>query len=430
MKKSIIALLAVVGIFALSSNSHAVPAFARQMGMDCSTCHFQQFPLLNSFGRAFKASGYTMVGKQPMVEGERLSIPEDLNTSLVVKGRYQKTNGNDETRARNHGEIQFPDEAALLIGGRAGEHVGVLLELATFGETDPDGAHAHTVDAASTSPTEATTENGDHTHTFSLFASFKMPIVYDVGGTKLSVIPYSTDTLGASFGFELLNTGAVRNVRLTEHRAEVSAQQYLGTDGPATGVAFVAYYDTGYVNYSLWKPVHGNSSASFLNYLRIAGTPQIAGWDVGIGAQLWSGTSTDETSAPDTVEKAEAWAVDAQAQGAIGSMPLGLYLTYGVAAKSTGAKNIFNEGVEDKKALAISAKLGVLPFTAVSLAYRTANNGKGSENVDDAIAVGAEYLLAQNVQLSLNHTFKWGSAYDPKPAEGDQLTTFMVFAAF
>lgn len=419
MKKSIIALLAVVGIFALSSNSHAVPAFARSNGMECSTCHFQQFPLLNPFGRDFKANGYTMLKSEEKIEGAKLSIPHDLGASLVTKIRYQKTNGGDDTEPTNHGELQFPDEAALLLGGRVAENIGFLLELSTIGKTSEADDHTHTYDPAGLAAT-ATGTDGKHDHDFSLFASFKMPFVYDVSGAKVSVIPFTTD-LGASYGFELLNTGAVRNIRMTEHRKDVSAQQYLGTDGDATGIAFVAYHDTGYVNYSLWKPVHGSSSASFLNYLRVAATPQVAGWDVGVGFQLWSGTSTDVTTTPNTKEKSEAWAIDAQAQGMVANMPLGVYLTSGaVGGNSTLEKKNSTDST-------IAAELGVLPTTQISAAYRIAET-KG--NSDNAIALGAKYLLKQNVQLSLNHSIYSEEQSGDFGKIGNQLTTLMLFAAF
>lgn len=407
MKKSIIALLAVVGIFAISSNSYAVPAFARLNGMACSTCHYQQFPMLNPFGRDFKANGYTMVKKEELVEGDNLSLPHDLTASLVTKIRYQQTNGGDETKAKNHGDLQFPDEAGLLLGGRVAENVGFLLE-------------------ASLIPGEKTvTDSGGDTAKVpetNLYTSFKMPFVYDVAGAKASVIPFTTDSLGVSYGFELLNTGAVRNVRVTEHRDAVSAQQYLGTDGAATGIAFVGYNETGYVNYSLWKPVHGSSSASFLNYLRIAATPQIAGWDVGVGAQIWSGTSKDETASNNN-QTANAWAADAQAQGMVANMPLGIYLTYGSVSKGSNAGSFKT----DSKATAIAADLGVLPSTQVTAALRIGDSAGQSDN---AITVGARHLLAQNVQLSLNHSIYSGDAYDPAPATGNQLTTLMLFAAF
>ena len=56
-----VALFVVTSVASLlSPPAQAVPAFARQMGVSCNTCHFQHFPMLNNFGRAFKASGFTM----------------------------------------------------------------------------------------------------------------------------------------------------------------------------------------------------------------------------------------------------------------------------------------------------------------------------------------------------------------------------------
>ena len=42
---------------ALCSSSFAIPAFSRQYGTSCSTCHLD-FPKLNDFGRAFKDAGF------------------------------------------------------------------------------------------------------------------------------------------------------------------------------------------------------------------------------------------------------------------------------------------------------------------------------------------------------------------------------------
>ena len=140
----------VVASLALPKSAQAIPAFARQTGMACSTCHFQHFPALNAFGRYFKAGGYTMVGGQSMVEGDMLSLPSTLNASIVLKVRYQKTNGDDDSSGTNKGEFQFPDEAALFLGGRIGEHMGFAYEMGLNGEG------------------------------FDNFTSFKMPFVYDV----------------------------------------------------------------------------------------------------------------------------------------------------------------------------------------------------------------------------------------------------------
>ena len=42
-----------VWVLAAASYSHAIPAFSRQYGTSCSTCHVD-FPKLNDFGEAFK----------------------------------------------------------------------------------------------------------------------------------------------------------------------------------------------------------------------------------------------------------------------------------------------------------------------------------------------------------------------------------------
>ena len=82
-------LLTILFVFAFAGKAQAVPAFARQMGTACSACHYQSYPALNSFGRMFRSKGYTMGGMQKMIEGEDLSIPSNLNASVITKIRYQ-----------------------------------------------------------------------------------------------------------------------------------------------------------------------------------------------------------------------------------------------------------------------------------------------------------------------------------------------------
>jgi hypothetical protein len=51
-------LLAIVGtVVLLAGTSSAIPAFSRQYGTSCSTCHVD-FPKLNDFGKAFKDAGF------------------------------------------------------------------------------------------------------------------------------------------------------------------------------------------------------------------------------------------------------------------------------------------------------------------------------------------------------------------------------------
>ena len=61
--KRILAISAVIAAFAVPATSQAAAMYARQTGQACATCHFQHYPLLNEYGRAFKAGGYTQIGK-------------------------------------------------------------------------------------------------------------------------------------------------------------------------------------------------------------------------------------------------------------------------------------------------------------------------------------------------------------------------------
>src|SRR3989339_631791 len=90
--------LAAFGLVATSvftgSDAQAVPAFARQTGMACNSCHFQNFPALNQMGRSFKAGSYSMEGSQASIEGENaMKLPDTLNIGAVLKMRHNKGSG-------------------------------------------------------------------------------------------------------------------------------------------------------------------------------------------------------------------------------------------------------------------------------------------------------------------------------------------------
>lgn len=420
MLPRIIRSMSLVAAFAMAAivatPSQAMPAFARQTGKACSTCHFQHYPALNSYGQEFKSAGYTEVGKQPLVKGSDLSLPSILNASLFFKFRYQDSNGKDlsGTPTVASGDWQVPDEFALLLGGRVTENIGFMLE----GQmVDP---------------------------TVSFLAGFKMPAMYKVGETvRVGVVPYTTDALGASYGFELLNTGAVRNVRINEHRNETSAQQYIGTATEATGAAFVASHSMFFANVSRWTPNHAtNASGQKLSstYVRVAVTPSFGDWELGAGVQSWSGKAKDATGLG--INEIKAWAIDFQAQGAVGSLPLGVYVTHANAAGTTpgsATPNLFNANPEDEKATVILGELGFLPGRAtLQLAYRWAETGALAANnpKDNAWTVGATYQIAQNVQLQAQYTSrsKGGAAnvgrYAGSDTPGTALTTLMLSAGF
>jgi hypothetical protein len=77
-------ILLVVAVF--SATGYAIPAFSRQYGTSCSTCHLD-FPKLNDFGKAFKDAGF----KFPKDDEGMLKIPAVLLGAEAQKQLWPHT---------------------------------------------------------------------------------------------------------------------------------------------------------------------------------------------------------------------------------------------------------------------------------------------------------------------------------------------------
>ncbi len=412
------AFLISIGAFApflgLVPQASATPAFSRQTGQSCAACHFQRYPLLNAYGRSFKANGYTQTGKQETIEDNSLSLPVTLNAAVVTKLRYVKTNGSSSD-GTNGGEFNMPDEASLFLAGRIAKNIGYQADISL------DRSKA-------------------------LLAGFKMPFVFPQNDFILSAIPFFTDTQGPAYGYELLNTGAVEFSRPFENAAETSAQQYLVQDaneknGGTTGVALVFHHKYGYLSYTPYITQEKNTDLpnatphKFMSYVRGVVTPaKVGNFELAAGFQLWKGTSSiDVPEQQRATHKADAWAVDGQAQGKVGNYPLGVYVAYGCAAKTAdgSTQNDFNTStVANKKAFTIAADMGVIPAKlGLGLAYRIANNGTGGSDGENAVTLAATYNIAKNVLLQVNHSF-YSYGADVLTPDGNQKTSLVLFSAF
>ncbi|MDQ6995156.1 MAG: hypothetical protein Q9M18_06125 [Mariprofundaceae bacterium] len=131
MKKTLLsaaafATVAVSAVAIAPTTSEAIPAFARQTGAACLSCHFQTFPALNSFGRAFKQGSFTDVGDQAMVEDDNLSIPAVMNATIVIRGDITRATGSKAT-------YNIPSETPILVAGRVGTNSGFFVEFANGG---------------------------------------------------------------------------------------------------------------------------------------------------------------------------------------------------------------------------------------------------------------------------------------------------------
>lgn len=449
--KKILSLMGVLAATAFAPEASALPAFARQTGMECTACHQQHFPVLNGFGRAFKAGGYTMMGAQGLVEGEHLSIPANLNAAILVKVRYVKDNTpgmNPTTGPTNtgNGQLQFGDELSLFFAGRVTENIGFMFE----GNTAAVGG--------------------------ALVAGLKLPMSYDLGAVKLTAVPFTTDALSVQYGFELSSGGVMRANRWAESRRETSAIQYNADRGPdagnATGVALVAHNDMGFINFTKWSPSYApgsngqqaaTPSISIMtnNYLRVAATPSIGDWAIVAGLGAMRGTGYGNM-ALQTVETRQTFA-DLQAHGAIGGQELGVYAQYATAPAAAGAadvaaaraaaggtgaaadaagtatvaantaagigsSNAYNSGLNTRKAFTVGADYSVIPHTlSVGAAYRNAKNGGAAgADGDNAITLTAVYDVYQNVALHADFSKYSGSAHNATVTTPQPLTQSLL----
>lgn len=422
MKKIVLSIAGVLAATAFAPEASAIPAFARQTGMACNACHQQHYPVLNGFGAAFKAAGYTMMGAQEKVEGEHLSIPASLNAAILLKARYQKTNGVDAPgtisgTTTNSGQWQIPDEMSLFFGGRIAENIGFMMEnnIAYGGPTNAMGVLTP----------------GD-LGLGGIVAGFKMPIVFDLGSAKILAIPFLTDALGVAYGYDESSTGMVRGIRWMEHRSEISAMQYIGNGaGAATGVAVVAKADMGYINVTKFAPdfaaAAGATSPQFKStFVRIAATPTMGDWAMHIGAAFNSGSSYIGAAwgGVTTLVETRATSFDFQAQGQVGGKDLSVYATHATAPVAGVTPSVYRAGA---KAWTIGADYSVIPHTLhLGAAYRNATTAAGL--ADDATSVAAIYDLTQNVALHVNYSAYSGGAR--AAAAGNSLTTFMLEAAW
>ena len=425
MKKVALTLAAVAAATAFAPEASALPAFARQTGMACNACHQTHFPVLNGFGRAFKAAGYVMMGAQGKVEDEHLSIPDTMNGAILLKYRAQHDTsavvaaGEGVTVKTSAAEWQHQmgDEFSFFMGGRVAESGNL-----TIGFLNENNLAQGTTGMP-------------------LVAGLRLPINYDLGAAKVTLVPFSTDALSAAYGFELSSGGVMRANRWAEHRRETSAIQYNADRGAAggngAGIATVVQNDMGFINYTKWSSsffpgANGGAVASTnfgQTYIRAAWTPSFADWALMIGGGQESGSSFGNLPAA-TVEANQTF-FDVQAHGEVAGMQTGIYLQNAkapVCTASTAANCEHNTGTTDRTATTLGAEFQVIPHALnLGLAYRQASNGKAAgANGDNAVTVTAVYDLVQNVAAVVNFSQYSGDAH----VNTDQLTTLMLEAAW
>lgn len=119
------------GTVGWSAHAAHTPAFARQTGLACSSCH-THYPELTAMGRTFKLNGYvyrradSLEGLNP--EGQQnLMINRAVPLSVMFQTSYTSTRKSQP--GTKNGTVFFPDQLSLFTGGEVTPHVGGFLQL-------------------------------------------------------------------------------------------------------------------------------------------------------------------------------------------------------------------------------------------------------------------------------------------------------------
>jgi len=403
------AAVALVGTLFAPKSAEAIPAFARQVGVACKTCHFTttQGARLKQFGREFLKGGFTQTS-QELIEDDGFSLPPVLNLGFIMKFKYTKTTPHNnpvgDKVGTDRGLLEVPEDNAIWLAGRMAEDFGVAVEF---------GAGAE---------------------------SAKIVYSHDFGGIQGGLVAYSTTGMGASWSMEAFNTGAAGQHRVFEDVKATAIQSALGgvAMGGATGIHLFASNDLFFANVGLFGPASnrstnlngafglgkgsgGNDNNNQIDtafnlsvYYRLALTPQlIDGADIMIGVQGSAGETklandlagqTPTGSGVKTVTT-NTTAIDFQLQmDDLGGMPFGLYAAYQNNPKGDAGKvNIYNTGTEDATGASIQATLGFLPNFSGKVAFlNVTNDGTGRKRTATTLGVNIDF--AQNVVFGLDYS--------------------------
>lgn len=134
MLRNVMKVVSLVFVFSLSTPAWAIPAFARNTGMSCSSCH-DAWPRLNDFGELYRDRGYRVAPSQQSVWTELLgSVPASFRTTVgyqYTSNTHQATDSGDKTVST--GSFPFP-AGDIYFGGALADHVSVYADIAGFSQ--------------------------------------------------------------------------------------------------------------------------------------------------------------------------------------------------------------------------------------------------------------------------------------------------------
>jgi len=386
------AVVAVSAITVTPNTAEAFPAFARQTGAACLSCHFQTFPALNAFGRAFMMGSFTDVGEQALVEDDNLSIPAVLNASFEVRGAFTNTN---TTGSASESTYEIPKNARLFLAGRIGTNSGAVVVF----------------------------NGGSDSMNMKPAMVWMLLNSWDVGDFKVGIGAHKSPW-GGSNVMEVSNVFGHRGDKLAGQ--DITAITKSGFTQQTTAIGTWVGNDMGILQFALLSPATEtqnttNLGLSFGKLVRGIATLDVGGWDTLIGFGIVTGTAGRGTAAGSVATRGNKRIpmnlqfVDAQMQGDVGDMSVGIYADWAHAngkTSSAGTNNFYGAesgGIADGQDYdAFSIRTDVEPIErlilGVGYSYAKTTQVAGStdaESVEKTFHLAATYKLYQNFDINL-----------------------------
>ena len=126
----IVGLVAVLG-GAVAPQARAIPSFARQTKMPCSTCH-TQFPELTEFGRQFKLNGYTLSAIEKIEAADsagRQELSLNLMPIVSIMAQVSLTEMQKRLAGAPNGNVLLHDQLSVFLAGAITPKIGVFVQL-------------------------------------------------------------------------------------------------------------------------------------------------------------------------------------------------------------------------------------------------------------------------------------------------------------
>ncbi|HIP07458.1 MAG TPA: hypothetical protein EYG66_06320 [Mariprofundaceae bacterium] len=372
MKKIILsaaslAVAAVASVSVAPTTSEAIPAFARQTGSACLACHFQSFPTLGSYGRAFKMNAFTDVGDQGLIEDDHLSLPNVLNMSIVFRPNLVSTDTTVAGVTTTAETLDVPADPVILIGGRAGENTGFFVEIDTTGGG---------------------------------FANTQLLNQYDMGDLKVGW-SYFNSGFGEDAGMQLMSVWGQHGGLMGGKGLSIN-QVMSKTNGDVAGFSAQIGNETWMASLGLIDPTaNRGTTLSLAPVVRANYFLDVADFELGFGVIAVSG-STGGSNAIPTID-AKRTGIDFQAQGEMNDMQVGVYADWATApAGSVTVANGYNAStVDDRTGYSFRATLK--PTHNIVLLAGVGQDKTGAVTIDKTL-VGFEYEVYQNFVVAVTQS--------------------------